>query len=86
MNRHVLVVQDPTDCMSGRLPEERTTQRQPVQEFRQDLIGRDQAHLSKRLPGVNCLAAVLIVRVKYCAPIKRIREDQLHFFFGALWR
>jgi hypothetical protein len=26
------------------------------------------------------------VRMKCCTPVKRIREDQPHFFFGEPWR
>jgi hypothetical protein len=24
--------------------------------------------------------------MEYCAPAERVRENQLHFFLGALWR
>jgi hypothetical protein len=32
------------------------------------------------------LRAVLIVWMNRCTPVKRVREDQPHFFFGAPWR
>src|SRR5260370_23749314 len=85
MNCHPPVVQYATDCLSRNLSQVRAALCQTVEKFRQNLVGRDQPHLPKRVPSANCLATILIVWVECCAPVKRVREDQLHFLFGALW-
>ena len=56
---------------------------QAIQKLRQDLVRRNRSHLPKLPPDTNRLFAVLISRMKYRAPVKRVREDQPHFFFGA---
>ena len=60
--------------------------REAVQQFRQNLIRRDQPHLAKQCEGANCSGAVLVEGVKGRAPIKRVRKNLLHFRFGAPWR
>ena len=86
MNRHPRIVQDYTDRASSRLPQMRAALSQAVQKFGQHLVRRDQANFSKRLTSTDHLRAVLIVWVKRRAPVECVREDQLHFFFGAPWR
>jgi hypothetical protein len=44
----------------GRLPEMRTALSQAVQKFGQNLVGRNQADLSKRLASVDYLHAILV--------------------------
>ena len=70
----------------GRLPQVCAALSQAVQKFGQHLVGRDQAHCSECLSSADHLRAILIVWVKYSAPVERVRKDQLHFFFGAWWR
>ena len=86
MDRYASVIQDLADCLSAGLPQARTPLCQAVQKLGQDLVRRNQVRLSQRLSGANRLAAVLIVRMKYRAPVQRVCEDQPHFFFGAPWR
>jgi hypothetical protein len=59
---------------------------QAVQKFGEHLVGRNHADLSHRLPDADYLCAVRIVWMKCCTPVKRVREDQPHLFFGAPWR
>lgn len=49
----------------------------------QAFVCRNQAGFSERLAGTHCLRAVLIVWMKYRAPVERVRKDQLHAFFVA---
>ena len=41
---------------------------------------------SEFLTGTEYRRVILIERMKYRPPVQRVREDQLHFFFGAPWR
>lgn len=51
---------DLADRVRGRLPEMRTALSQAVQKFGQNLVGRNQADLSKRLASVDYLHAILV--------------------------
>ena len=86
MNCDAPVVEDLAHRASGGLPQMRTALSQAVQKLGTHLVGRNQADFSKRLPGADYLRAILVVRMKCCTPVKRIREDQPHFFFGEPWR
>jgi len=86
INRHATVFQDHARCPSGRFPQVRTALGHAVQKLGQHLVGRNQPGFSKRLPGADCLRAVLIVWMKCRTPVQRVLEDQPHLFFGAPWR
>ncbi len=86
MNRNTLVVEDPADRPRGHPPQMRAALSQAVEEFGQHLAGRNQADVTERVPCGDDLGTVLIVGMKYCAPVERVRENRPHFFPGALWR
>jgi len=86
MNCDALIVEDLADCVSGCLPQMRTALSQAVQKFGQHLVGRNQVGFPKRPPSADYLRPILVVWMKCCTPVERIREDQPHFFFGEPWR
>ena len=86
INRHAPVVEDLADGPGGHLPQMRAALGQAVQKFGQHLVSCNQADIPEHVPSADYLRAVLIVWMKYCTPVERVREDQPHFFFGAPWR
>ena len=86
MNGNAPVVEDLPHGMGSYLPQMCAALGQAVQKFSQHLVSRNQTDFPKRLPSADYLRAVLIVRMKDCTPVERVRENQLHFLFGAPWR
>jgi hypothetical protein len=86
MNLHPCVGQYLTYCLRGGITQVRTSLRQAVKKLREHLVCCNQKYVSKGRPGANCLSAVLVLPVKGRSPVECVRENHLHFFFGAPWR
>lgn len=69
MNRHPRVCQDRANRLGGHLSQVPAALSQAIQKFSSYLVCRDQTDISQRRARTDYLHSILIVRVKYCAPI-----------------